>query len=87
MPVCLCEQHEPRTDRGKQVDWSPFANGRWWQIRRGDDHDQTPRKALQAARMWAKRAERPMLVEAVLPPVGQDDTPWKIRFTYREARG
>jgi hypothetical protein len=76
--TCLCEEHQPTERRGSLLDWSQFANGRWWRLRRGEDHDQTPRKALQSARMWAKR--NGMLAEAELPAVGEDDEPWAIRF-------
>lgn len=82
MATCLCTEHQPTKRRGSLKDWSTFANGRWWRLRRGVDHDQPPRKALQSARMWAKRND--MLAEAVLPPVGEDDAPWDLRFYHRD---
>lgn len=37
------------------VNWQHFADGRWWELKRGIDFQQTPRRAMMAARMWAHR--------------------------------
>lgn len=71
----------PEAARAPQVDWSQWSDGDWWKLRRGEDHDQPPRDALKAARMWAHR--NGMLAESRLPGPGQDDEPWLIRFVSR----
>lgn len=70
--------------RSRPFDWSTVADGSWWALSRrttanpDGDHDQEPRRALQAARMWARR--NGMLAEARLPPTDNPDAQWAIRF-------
>jgi len=72
----------PRTiTRAGQIDWSKWADGYWWSLQKGIDHDQTPRAALKAARMWAVR--NGYWVNAELPPVDQEFGCWKLCFTKR----
>lgn len=73
----------PRTiSRGAQVHWGQWADGHWWQLQKGKDHDQAPREALKAARMWAVR--NGYWVNAELPPRDQPYGCWKLCFTKRE---
>lgn len=36
----------------RQVNWSEFADGHWWELEEGRDFDKEPRKAARAARQW-----------------------------------
>lgn len=69
----------------RHVRWSQFLNGGWWEMTPGEDHDQSPRAALRAARAWAK--PRGLWVEAELPaPREGDQVPWRLRFIPLEQR-
>lgn len=74
----------PAARRAGQIRWAAWADGHWWELQRGPDHDKPPRQALQAARMWAKRQDPPMWVDAQLPDPEDTYAVWKIRFQYRE---
>lgn len=68
--------------RAPQLRWADWADGSWWDLRMGEDHDQPPRKAAQAARMWAKR--NGMWANIVIN--GDDTDPWSVQFVPRGDR-
>lgn len=68
--------------RAAQVRWRQWADGYWWELQKGRDHDQTPREALKAARMWGVR--NGYWVNAELPPPDQPWACWKLCFTKRD---
>lgn len=65
--------------RARAVDWEAIANGGWWTMVPGVDHDQDARGALKAARTWG--LDFGLRVEAKLPAVDKPfGTPWQLRF-------
>lgn len=66
--------------RAPQIEWAEWADGEWWDLTQGEDHDQDPRKAAHAARMWAARHG----FWANVQIIGEQATTWSIQFVPRD---
>ena len=42
-----------RTLSAPRIDWSRYANGKWWELEKDKDFQQSARSAGRAARQWA----------------------------------
>jgi hypothetical protein len=42
-----------RTLSAPRVEWAKYTNGKWWELKNGEDFHQSARSAGRAARQWA----------------------------------